>query len=176
MSLQKRKEQHPQQDLPAQTDPGWSFDALRQGVDRLFEDFSRTPAGLPFGRRMFGLEPLWRPSLSAYRAPAVDIVEQDKSFEISVELPGMEEKDLQVRLSNGHLVISGEKRDERKEERKDYHLSERHYGSFERVFSLPKGVDADHIEAHFSKGVLKISLPKHPDEVKPEKVIQVKSG
>src|SRR5690606_36576606 len=101
----------------------------------------------------------WKRSMIGHGIPAVDIAEKDRSFEISVELPGMEEKDIKIRLANGNLSISGEKRDAKEETRKDYHLSERHYGSFERIFSLPKGVDVDHIEASFSKGVLNISLP-----------------
>ncbi|WP_459705501.1 Hsp20/alpha crystallin family protein [Stutzerimonas marianensis] len=144
-------------------------------MDRLFEDFTRPSLGIPFGRSSFDIEPFWKRSSLGYGIPAVDIAEKDKSFEISVELPGMEEKDIQIRLANGNLSISGEKKDEKEETRKDYHLSERHYGSFERIFSLPKGVDVDHIEASFSKGVLAISLPKRPEAIKPEKVIPVKS-
>ncbi|RMH85890.1 Hsp20/alpha crystallin family protein [Pseudomonas sp. AOB-7] len=160
---------------PALSDPWRPLDTLRTEVDRLFEDFIRPPLNFPFGRSSFDIEPFWKRSMSGYGIPAVDIAEKDKSFEITVELPGMEEKDIQIRLANGNLSISGEKKDEKEETRKDYHLSERHYGSFERIFSLPKGVDVDHIEANFSKGVLAISLPKRPEAVKPEKVIPVKS-
>jgi len=152
------------------------LETLRQQVDRLFEDFGRSSLHFPFGRSSFDVEPFWKRSMIGHGIPAVDIAEKDRSFEISVELPGMEEKDIKIRLANGNLSISGEKRDAKEETRKDYHLSERHYGSFERIFSLPKGVDADHIEASFSKGVLNISLPKRPEAVKPEKVIPVKSS
>lgn len=160
----------------AKSAPWRPLETLRQQVDRLFEDFARTPPSFTFGRSMFDVEPFWKHAAPGYSNPAVDIAERDKAFEISVELPGMEEKDIQIRLANGNLSISGEKRDEKEETRKDYHLSERHYGSFERIFSLPKGVDVDRIEASFSKGVLKISLPKRPEAVKPEKIIPVKSG
>jgi HSP20 family protein len=160
---------------PALNDPWRPLDNLRHQMDRLFEDFARPSLHFPFGRSSFDIEPFWKRSMIGRGIPAVDIAEKDKSFDISVELPGMEEKDIQIRLANGNLVISGEKMDQKEETRKDYHLSERHYGSFERVFSLPKGVDVDHIEANFSKGVLEISLPKLPEAVKPEKVIPVKS-
>lgn len=161
---------------PAVSDPWRPLETLRQQVDRLFEDFGRPPLHFPFGRSAFDVEPFWKRTMTGHGLPAVDISEKDKSFEITAELPGMEEKDIQIRLANGNLVISGEKKDEKEEKRKDYYLSERHYGSFERIFSLPKGVDADQIEASFSKGVLTISLPKRPEAIKPEKVIPVKSS
>ncbi|MFN3766967.1 Hsp20/alpha crystallin family protein [Ectopseudomonas guguanensis] len=160
---------------PALNDPWRPLENLRHQVDRLFEDFTRTPLHFPFGRTSFDIEPFWKRGMIGHDIPAVDIAEKDKSFEITVELPGMEEKDIQIRLANGNLSISGEKKDEREETRKNYHLSERHYGSFERTFSLPKGIDVENIEANFSKGVLEISLPKRPEAVKPEKVIPVKS-
>jgi HSP20 family protein len=161
---------------PALNDPWRPLEALHHQVDRLFEDFARPPLHFPFGRSSFDVEPFWKRSMISHGVPAVDIAEKDRSFEVTVELPGMEEKDIQIKLANGNLVISGEKKDEKEETRKNYHLSERHYGSFERIFSLPKGVDVDHIDARFSKGVLAISLPKRPEAVKPEKVIPVKSG
>jgi HSP20 family protein len=161
---------------PALNDPWRPLETLRHQVDRLFEDFARPSLHFPFGRSSFDVEPFWKRSMIGHGIPAVDIAEKDTAFEISVELPGMEEKDIQIKLANGNLVISGEKKDEKEETRKDYHLSERHYGSFERIFSLPKGVDADRIEARFSKGVLAISLPKHPEAANPEKVIPVQSS
>ncbi|MDX1366657.1 Hsp20/alpha crystallin family protein [Pseudomonas sp.] len=147
---------------------------LRQQIDHLFEDFSRSPLQLPFGRRMFDVEPFFRHELLGRGIPAVDIAEKEKSFEITAELPGMDEKNIEIKLSNGNLVIKGEKKEETEEKKKDYYLSERHYGSFERIFNLPKGVDADKIEASFSKGVLTISMPKKPEAIKPEKHIDIK--
>lgn len=166
----------PSSKSPALHDPWRPLNNLRQQVDRLFEDFAHPTLHFPFGRSSFDVEPFWKRSMIGQGIPAVDIVEKDRSFEITTELPGMEEKDIQIRLTNGNLVISGEKKDEKEGTLKDYHLSERHYGSFERIFSLPKGVDVDHIDASFSKGVLAISLPKRPEAVKPEKVIPVKSS
>lgn len=147
---------------------------LRRQVDRLFEDFDRG-WHLPFSRSSFDIEPFWRRELSFAGMPAVDIIEKDDAFEISAELPGMDEKHIEIKLSNGALVIKGEKKDEREENRKDYHLSERHYGAFQRTFGLPEGVDADRIEAHFSKGVLTLHLPKKPESRQTEKTIDIKT-
>ena len=88
----------------------------------------------------------------------------------------MDEKNIEIKLSNGNMIIRGEKREEAEEKKKDYYLSERHYGSFERIFNLPKGVDPDKIDAPFSKGVLTINLPKKPEAIKPEKVIPIKAS
>ncbi len=147
---------------------------LREQIDHLFEDFSSSSFPMPFGRRKFDVEPFFRRELMGHGIPAVDIAEKEKSFEISAELPGMDEKNIEIKLSNGNLVIKGEKKEETEEKKKDYYLSERHYGSFERIFNLPKGVDADKIEASFSKGVLTISMPKKPEAMKPEKHIDIK--
>jgi HSP20 family protein len=108
--------------------------------------------------------------------PAVDIAEQDKSFEITAELPGLDENNIEIKLSNGNLIIKGETRVESEQKKKGDYLSERHYGSFERIFHVPKGIDPEQIAAHFSKGVSTISLPKKPEAIKPEKVIPVRTG
>ncbi|QXX74198.1 Hsp20/alpha crystallin family protein [Methylovirgula sp. HY1] len=141
---------------------------------------------------MFGrvLEPGWRlpfsqPSLfdfSAPRdlgrgiAPAVDVVEKDKDFEIIAELPGLDEKNIEVKLSNGTLVIKGEKTEEKEEHDKDYHICERRFGSFSRSFQIPPSVDTSRIDAHFSKGVLTVKMPKSAEAMKGEKTIEVKAA
>lgn len=158
------------------TEPWHPFDTLRQQIDNLFEDFSHGSLRLPFGRRRLDVEPFLRRELLGKAVPAVDIAEKERSFEITAELPGMDEKDIEINLSNGNLVIRGEKKEEKEEKKKDYYLSERHYGSFERMFNLPQGVDPDNIEARFSKGVLTITMPKKPESIKPEKRIPVKNG
>ena len=109
-------------------------------------------------------------------APAVDIAESEKGYEITVELPGMDEKNVEVKVSNGNLTIRGEKQEEKEEKKKDYYLHERHFGSFERSFEIPEGVDADKIEANFKKGVLTVALPKKPEAQKPTKKIEVKAA
>ena len=108
--------------------------------------------------------------------PTVDVSETDKAYEITAELPGMDEKNVEVKLANGLLTIKGEKQDEKEEKKKDYHMRERSYGSFERSFQVPDGVDADKIEANFKKGVLTVILPKSAEAQKAEKKITVKSA
>lgn len=150
------------------------FETLRREVDRLFENFY--PLGRHFPSRAFGLEV---PRLSAAEwaiAPAVDIAEKDDSYEITAELPGLNERDVDIKLSSGTLTIKGEKSVEKEDERKDYYLSERHYGSFQRSFQVPEGVDADKIDATFSKGVLTVKLPKTPEAKKMEKRIDIKAA
>lgn len=160
---------------PMTTDLWQPMEKLRQQVDHLFEDFNRGSGLSPFGRGLFDVEPLWRRELIGRSLPAVDITEKDKSYEITAELPGMDQKNIEIKLSNGSLIIKGEKKEDKEEKRKGYHLSERHYGSFERVFNLPKGVDAEKIDASFSKGVLSISLPKKPEAMKADKVVPIKA-
>ncbi|CAN7707228.1 Hsp20/alpha crystallin family protein [Phyllobacterium sp. LjRoot231] len=154
--------------------PRSTFENLRHEIDRIFDDFSPSSWRFPFGRSIFGLEV---PHPAAWQiAPATDMVEKDKEYEISAELPGMDEKDIEIKLSNHTLSIKGEKSEEREEREKDYYLSERHYGSFHRVFQLPEGVDADKIEASFSKGVLKLKLPKTAQAQKTNKKIAIKAA
>ena len=152
------------------------FQSLRHEVDRLFEDFDRDFWRQPVRRPALGLEQLWRQDMSWSAAPAVDFVEKDNAYEIAADLPGLDEKNIEVKLSNGGLTIKGEKHDEKEEKRKDYHLHERHFGTFERYLRLPDGVDTDKIEANFRKGVLKVTLPKRPEAQKPEKKIEVKAA
>lgn len=109
-------------------------------------------------------------------APAIDLAEKDKEYEITAELPGLDEKDVEIKLSNHSLTIKGEKKEEREEKQKDYYLSERRYGSFHRSFQLPEGVDADKIEATFAKGVLTVRLPKTVEAQKAEKKISIKAA
>jgi HSP20 family protein len=150
------------------------LEALRQEVDRLFEDFDRGSWGFPLRRSIFGAAPFWPHELTWGAAPAVDMVEKDSAYEITAELPGMEEKDVEVTLVNDELTIKGEKQEEEKETRKGFHLHERRFGSFERRFALPESVDTDKVEAHFKKGLLTVTLPKKPEAQKPEKKIEVK--
>ena len=108
--------------------------------------------------------------------PAVDVAESDKDFELTAELPGMSEKDVELTLANGNLVIKGEKKEQREARETDYYLSERRYGAFVRAFELPPGVDASKIEASFAKGVLTIKLPKTAEAQKTETKIPVKAA
>lgn len=152
------------------------FETLRREVEQLFDDFGRDFWRVPSRRSLFGFEPLWRREVAWEAAPAVDIAESEKAYEITAELPGMDEKNIEVKVANGCLTIKGEKQEEKEEKKKDYYLHERHFGSFERSFEMPDGVDADKIEANFKKGVLTVTLPKKPEAQKPVKKIDVKAA
>ncbi|MEY9199453.1 molecular chaperone Hsp20 [Sinorhizobium glycinis] len=149
------------------------FESLRSEIDRLFDDFApnlwHRPLASALMRRV--------PRLSDLDvAPAVDLAETEKGYEITCELPGMEEKDIEVAISNGILTIRGEKQEEKEEKKKEYVLSERRYGSFQRTFRMPDGVDAEKVAANFSKGVLSVTLPKTQEAQQNERKIQIKSA
>jgi HSP20 family protein len=152
------------------------FESLRREVEQLFDDFGRNFWRAPSRRSLFSFEPLWRHEVAWEAAPAVDIAESEKAYEIMAELPGMDEKNIEVKVANGYLTIKGEKQEEKEEKKKDYYLHERQFGSFERSFEMPEGVDADKIEANFKKGVLTVTLPKKPEAQKPAKKIDVKAA
>jgi HSP20 family protein len=149
---------------------------LRREIDRLFDDFGWGVARRPAGRTLFDVEPFWRGELSFGRAPAVDIAEKDKEYEITAELPGLDESNVEVKFADGLLTIKGEKREEKEEKKKDFYLSERRFGSFQRSFQVPEGVYADKIVASFKDGVLTVTLPKSPDAQKKEKKIAIKKA
>jgi HSP20 family protein len=146
--------------------------SFRSEMERLFDRF-----GFPSFRRILDMEPAWRPlSTFTFSAPAVDLSEDDKGYKITAELPGLNAKDVDVSVSDGRLVLEGEKRQEKEEKEKNYFFSERAYGSFQRAFELPASVDRDKIAADFAKGVLTITLPKTAEAQKQSKKIEVKSA
>jgi HSP20 family protein len=106
--------------------------------------------------------------------PAVDIYEDEHSINLTAELPGVDEKDLDIRVKNGVLTISGERKMEHEEKQENFHRIERAYGRFTRSFTLPPTVDTDNVKANFDSGILKITLAKR-EEAKP-KQIQVQTG
>jgi HSP20 family protein len=170
----KMEEKAPARETALQT---WRpFETLRREVDRLFEDFDQGFWRSPFRRSVLDIAPFWSRAKTLTAEPAVDIVENDKAYEITAELPGLDEKNIEVKLANGGLMIKGEKQEEKEERKKDYYLHERSFGAFERRFAVPEGVDTDKIEASFKNGVLTITLPKKPEAIKPEKKIEVKSA
>ncbi|HEY6995236.1 MAG TPA: Hsp20/alpha crystallin family protein [Xanthobacteraceae bacterium] len=152
------------------------FETLRREIDRLFDDFDGGFWRSPFRRSAFDLEPFWRRELTWSATPAIDVAETEKAYEVTAELPGMSESDVEVSAANGVLTIKGEKKEEKEEKKKDYYLSERRYGSFERRMQIPEDVEADKIEAAFKKGVLTVTLPKKPEAQKPAKKIEVKAS
>ncbi len=141
--------------VPAKTGGVPSIFSLRDRFDELFNSMAR---GWP---SLTG----WRDTLPIATgnfdfAPRVETAETDTAYEVTVELPGVEEKDVKVAVESDMLMISGEKKAEREEKKKDYYMSERNYGSFQRSFTLPDNVAADKIAAKFDKGVLSVTLPK----------------
>ena len=151
------------------------FGALRGEIDRLFDDFDGGFWGSPFRRPIFDMMPIPRVAAEA-ASPAVDVAEKDSEYEITAELPGLDEKDIEVKLANGGLSIRGKKEEAKEEKKKDYVLSERRYGSFERYITLPEDVDTDRIAANFKKGVLTVTLPKTAEAQKQEKKIAVEAA
>ena len=107
--------------------------------------------------------------------PAIDVTETEKSYKVAAELPGMDEKNIEVKIANGMLTIRGGKHEEKEEEKQDYYVRERSFGSFERTFPVPDGVDLDKVDASFKKGVLTVTLPKTAEAQKAEKKITVKA-
>lgn len=118
------------------------YDMLTDSFDRFVDSFFSTPQA----RGEIG--------------PAVDIEENDKSYTVTTELPGMDEKNIDVTLVDGLLTITGEKKEESKKEDSKCIVSERRYGSFKRSFRLPENVKADEIKAQFKNGILTIDVPK----------------
>ena len=160
---------------PAQANVPDVWHSFRSEMDRLFDRFSGG-FGFPSLRRVFDIEPAWRSASSfSFSVPAIDMSEDEKAYKISAELPGIDAKDIDVSVSGDMLVLKGEKRQEKEEKDKNYHFSERAYGSFQRAFDLPASVDRDKVAADFSKGVLTITLPKTAEARKPQKKIAIKS-
>lgn len=152
------------------------FQSFRNEVDRLFDQFWRTGFGLPSLRRMMEPEPFSRGETPfGFATPTVDLSEDDKAYRITADLPGMSEKEVDVTLSGNMLTITGERREEKEEKDRNYHFSERRFGSFRRAFSLPEGIDRDKIDATFKNGVLSLTLPKTPEAVQQQKKIEVKA-
>jgi HSP20 family protein len=166
----------PSPPAPARATGGDLFQSFRNEVDRLFDQFWReTGSGLPSLRRMFESESFRREPVSGFATPMVDVSEDDKAFHITADLPGLTEKDINVTLSGDTLTIGGERREEREQQDRNYHFSERRFGSFRRAFSLPAGVDHDKIEANFKNGVLAVTLPKTQAAMQQQKKIEVKA-
>ena len=135
------------------------FVSLQREINRVFEDTWRRFESFP---------------LSGRGSPKVDVAESDESIEVTIELPGMDENDVDVSLSGDMPTVKGERKNEREERRKDYHLSERTRGSFMRTIPLPATVQADKAEAVFRRGVLTVTLPKTPEEREKVRKIPVK--
>jgi HSP20 family protein len=106
--------------------------------------------------------------------PPTDVYEDENHINLKLEVPGIDEKDLNIHVENNNLIIKGERKFEKEEKEENFRRLERQYGSFVRTFALPASVDPNHIEANYDKGVLNITMPKRA-EAKP-KQIQVGIG
>lgn len=145
------------------------FTAMRRDMDRLFDDmwkgFGNGGGSLP---AVFG---------NGSAVPRIDVKETTAGLEVSAELPGVDEKDIEVQLQDDVLTIRGEKKIEKEEgdKEKGYHVMERSYGSFARSVALPFEADSDKVSADFSKGVLKIVIPRPAEVAAKTKKIEVKA-
>lgn len=155
------------------------YTELRRQMDRLFDDFMHGwPSTSGIGSHPFDFDRLVEPlGLSSASSEAInvrfEVSESDDSVEITAELPGIDESDIDVTLDHGVMTIKGEKKAESEKNQKDYHLSERHYGSFVRSFRLPESVNEEKVKATFDKGVLAITLPKRAEAKRQQKKIAI---
>jgi HSP20 family protein len=137
------------------------FTAMQREINRVFDDFGR------------GSPARWA---DADVSPRIDVAETDNTIEVTAELPGLDEKDVDVVLRDDVLTVKGEKKSEREEKKKDYHLIERSFGSFARSIRLPFEADSEAVKASFNKGVLRVVINK-PAQVKDKTVkIPVRSA
>ncbi len=132
-------------------DEGPSLLSLQREMNRLFEDFFQGFDLSPFGGETGVASPV---------SPRIDVSQTDAEIQVTAELPGMDENDLDVSLSDNVLTIRGEKKIEQEEKEKDYYRMERAYGSFHRAIPLPAEVDLERVAATFKKGVLTVVLAK----------------
>ena len=144
-----------------------SWTELHRRMDRLFDEFFEG----------FGAGLSW-PALARREerfalSPSVDVSETDDEVRVTADLPGIDEKDLQVTLEDGLLTIRGEKQHESEEKKRNYHLVERSYGTFHRAIPLPAGIDPDQVKASFKKGVLTVSVRKTPESKARQRRIEI---
>ncbi len=142
------------------------FGSMEREMNRMFRNFSR---GF-FEDAPFRSELMER----AAPMPKLDVTETDEEVQVTAELPGMEEKDIEVSLADNVLTLSGEKKHEKEEKQKNYYRMERSFGKFERRIPLPAEIQSEKIEATFKKGVLTVKLPKSEKAKKEVKKIAVK--
>lgn len=148
---------------PARTEDGTPFLSLHRDMNRLFDE----------ALRGFGLagEPA---GLGALAFPSVELSDHGAELRVTAELPGLEEKDIEVELVDGVLTLKGEKRTEIEDKERRY--TERSYGRFERRLALGAEIDEDKVKAQFRNGVLTITLPKAADAVQKSRKIAITGG
>lgn len=161
LPIKRRKELAERRDIENQ------IATFQDEMNRLFDHFFTDPFA-PLTLR----EPRWATEFT----PRVDVSETDDAIKVSAEMPGMEEKDIQLTLEQDSLILSGEKKTEADEKGRNFHHIERCYGSFQRVIPLPVEVVPDKAEATFKNGLLTVTLPKAPSAVKTSHKISIKSA
>jgi HSP20 family protein len=129
---------------------------LQREIDQLFASFFR---GFDIPVRG-NFQPLLPVEEAGMFIPQVDLSATDQEYRLTVEIPGVAEKDVTVNISGNTMTIKGEKKQEKEEKDKDYYRIERNYGSFQRILSLPEDVDQDAIKATFKNGVLSVTMPR----------------
>ncbi|GJL73647.1 MAG: heat-shock protein Hsp20 [Nitrosomonas sp.] len=148
---------------------------LHHEIDRLFDDTFRG-----FGLSPVSRPPLWDPMhhndfMPAFKA-SVDVASDGKQYTISLEAPGLEQKDVSLELKDRVLIIKGNKQQEQEESDKHYYRIERRYGAFERVLALPDDADSNSIHATMDKGLLKITIPRTNVVESEAKTIEISKG
>lgn len=138
------------------------FNRLRTEFDRMFDDFSLRPLGAVLSRRLQGIG-----------GPALEFKDNETAYELVAEVPGLKAEDIEIKIAEGVLRISGERKEEREGKENGFLFSERHYGHFERSIQLPAGVDEDKITATARDGLLTVALPKTAAAQQREKKIPV---
>lgn len=128
---------------------------LHRDIDQLFNHFFKG-----FAPSFQGSATPFSLSQSVLFKPQVDLSASDKEYVLTVEIPGVNEKDISVDVRAGTMTIKGEKKQEKEEKEKDFYRIERQYGAFQRVLSLPEDVDQDNIKANFKNGVLTVTMPR----------------
>lgn len=153
--------------MPARRENESPVMAIQNEMNRMFDQFFNDPFTL-----------LSVPSMRTMSdfMPRIDISETDTDIQVTAELPGMDEKDIQLTLENDTLIISGEKKNDVEEKGKNFHRIERSYGTFQRAIPLVSEIQQDKVEAKFTKGVLNITLPKTPAAAKQSHKISIKSS
>jgi HSP20 family protein len=144
------------------------MDRLHREMDRLFDGFVTESGGPSWWSEMMGR--------GGAVTPQIDLSEDDKEFRVNVELPGLDQKDVDVTLTDRLLTVRGEKKEDKEQKEKNYYRRERAYGSFMRRIEIPSEVDAAKIEASFNKGVLTVRLPKSKEAQQKVKHIDVKAA
>lgn len=143
-----------------------SLRGIQREIDSVFDNFLRGFSFAPAVKEF---------TSSDFLAPNLDIAETDREYQVSLELPGVDENDVDISLSGNILTIKGEKKAEEKKDGKNYHRVERSYGSFQRSLTLPDEVNADKITATFQQGVLHLTVPKLEQKKTEVKKINIKS-